>query len=93
VEEEGLEPCAICLEDYKQGDEICWSHNLCAHVFHQECIVEWLVRHDGCPICRRDFLSHEDLDSEETGHPVSVEQSPAEEQRTVADEVHSPTEE
>jgi len=56
--------CAICMEDYEEGDEICWSHNeRCSHVFHRECIMEWLVRHDDCPCCRLNFLSLND-DSE-----------------------------
>ena len=82
VESEGLEPCAICLEHYEEGDEICWSHNRhCDHVFHQECIVEWLGHHNECPICRQDFLSLEDLDNEgeHAEHPESEEQTPAQE--------------
>jgi hypothetical protein len=78
VEGEGLEPCTICLEDYKEGDNVCWSHNRqCNHVFHQECIVEWLLRHDGCPVCRQDYLALEDLDHEGTQaeQPEYVERS------------------
>jgi hypothetical protein len=89
---EGLEPCVICLEDYEEGDNVCWSHNRqCNHVFHQECIVEWLVRHDGCPVCRQDFLALEDLDIESTGteQPESLERPSAENRPT--DEVQSPT--
>jgi hypothetical protein len=94
VDGEGLVPCAICLEDYEEGDNICWSHNRrCNHVFHQECIVEWLVRHDACPVCRQDFLSLEDLNNEGTWteQPESVEE-PSTENRP-ADEVPSPIEE
>jgi Ring finger domain len=82
IEKEGLEPCAICLEHYEEGDQICWSHNRhCDHVFHQECIVEWLGLHNECPICRQDFLSLEDLDDESNHaqHPESEEQSPVQE--------------
>lgn len=36
--------CAVCLSEYEISDEICWSSNSnCTHVFHRECIVQWLV--------------------------------------------------
>jgi hypothetical protein len=54
------ETCAICLVDYQDGDEVCWSRNSsCGHAFHRDCIIEWLLTgtHDYCPICRRSYLS------------------------------------
>ena len=50
--------CAICLDSYSIGDEIAWSHNdLCHHAFHLECIVDWLMKHDECPMCRLNYLN------------------------------------
>jgi len=53
-----LEPCAICLADYKEGDQICSSKNVnCSHSFHEKCIFEWvLLRHHACPCCRQNYL-------------------------------------
>lgn len=60
------EACAICLTEYKEGDDICWSHNRrCPHSFHRECVMEWLIRHDECPCCRHNYLALDDGDDEE----------------------------
>lgn len=56
--------CAICLCDYENGETIVTSFNgECPHAFHQECVIEWLVKMQEdapCPCCRRTFI---DLDS------------------------------
>lgn len=66
---EGQASCAICIMEYQDKDEICWSHNeRCTHVFHRECIMTWLLRHDECPCCRHDFLSLEN--DEENPLPI-----------------------
>ncbi len=58
--------CPICLEHYKEGDTVVLSGNpCCTHVFHQHCILDYLVRHDEgtspCPCCRQVFLPKEVL--------------------------------
>jgi len=56
--------CAICLCDYETGETIVTSCNgECPHAFHQECVIDWLVKMQDdapCPCCRRTFI---DLDS------------------------------
>jgi hypothetical protein len=48
--------CCICLEEFSDGDEVCQSFN-CDHIFHiRGCMSEWLLSHDECPICRRDYI-------------------------------------
>ena len=45
--------CPICLDEYHPGERICTSKTMaCSHVFHQECMGEWLRDHNTCPICR-----------------------------------------
>lgn len=51
--------CTICLEPYNDNDQICRSRNKqCSHLFHLDCMVNWLLHHDECPICRAAYLDN-----------------------------------
>ncbi|KAJ5542369.1 hypothetical protein N7535_004789 [Penicillium sp. DV-2018c] len=46
------ERCLICLSDYEVADEV-RQLGTCKHVFHQECIDQWLTTgRNSCPLCR-----------------------------------------
>lgn len=50
--------CPVCCEDYQKGDEIAWSKNeKCPHAYHVDCILEWLMKHDDCPMCREQYVT------------------------------------
>lgn len=50
--------CPICFERFRKGDEISWSkNNDCLHCFHLQCITQWLIYNDECPMCRFNYLS------------------------------------
>mmetsp|Transcript_493 Transcript_493/g.795 ORF Transcript_493/g.795 Transcript_493/m.795 type:complete len:294 (-) Transcript_493:87-968(-) len=49
--------CSICLLSYKPGQTICLAKNTrCKHVFHHDCIEEWLKDHSDCPLCRTNLM-------------------------------------
>lgn len=53
VSNENERECNICIDSYKEGDDIVYLP--CEHVFHKECIYNWLVKEKvNCPICRCD---------------------------------------
>ena len=42
--------CCVCLEPHKLGETA--VRLPCAHIFHKECIGDWLKSHCTCPVCR-----------------------------------------
>lgn len=49
-----MEPCCICQEQYTDGDEI--GRLDCGHDFHTNCIKQWLMQKNLCPICKTPAL-------------------------------------
>jgi hypothetical protein len=56
--EEERAGCAICLSHFEPQELVCESNNSsCQHVFHKDCMVDWLMKgHDTCPMCREVYL-------------------------------------
>ena len=44
--------CLICLYEFKIGDKV--STLPCLHIFHIECLKNWIIRNRSCPICKYD---------------------------------------
>ena len=42
--------CTVCLENIEKGDKI--TKLDCKHIFHTDCINEWVSRDNTCPCCR-----------------------------------------
>lgn len=54
INEYKLRECNICIEDYKEGNEV--IELPCKHYFHKECIKNWLCDEKvTCPVCRKDM--------------------------------------
>lgn len=45
--------CSICLGEY-EPDDVVLAPTTCPHIFHKECILDWLERpgNTACPCCR-----------------------------------------
>ena len=46
--------CAICLEEFKGTDMIKAFHK-CEHIFHKNCLRDWLKKQVVCPLCKHDL--------------------------------------
>lgn len=45
--------CSICLNEMKQTDKLRKMRD-CEHIFHKDCIDNWLLIKSNCPYCRKD---------------------------------------
>jgi len=43
--------CSICLSEFEKDSKV--SLISCNHLFHNECIKEWSMYKQNCPICRK----------------------------------------
>ena len=53
--------CSICLTEFKKKSKV--SITSCKHVFHYQCIHDWLyknVRNPKCPNCNHEILNDAD---------------------------------
>ncbi|GMI91140.1 hypothetical protein like AT1G45180 [Hibiscus trionum] len=49
------EPCCICQEEYNDGENLGTLE--CGHNFHADCIKQWLIQKNLCPICKTTGLT------------------------------------
>jgi hypothetical protein len=50
--------CCICLDEYIPGETISMAKTpACKHLFHRDCVLEWVKTNDFCPLCRTDLIN------------------------------------
>jgi len=47
--------CAICQEDFEEFDGI--TKLECGHIYHYECVKDWMDDKGTCPCCRKEDIS------------------------------------
>ncbi|KAI3685253.1 hypothetical protein L6452_34491 [Arctium lappa] len=47
--------CSVCLNEFKDYEALRLLPE-CSHVFHRDCIDEWLALHVTCPVCRASLV-------------------------------------
>ncbi|CAI9113506.1 OLC1v1014119C2 [Oldenlandia corymbosa var. corymbosa] len=48
--------CSICQEEYEADDEM--GKLNCDHLFHLECIKQWLAQKNACPMCKTEVVKN-----------------------------------
>lgn len=48
-----MQSCSICLEVFRHG--MLLTGLLCGHVFHVDCLAQWVQRSSSCPNCRQNI--------------------------------------
>lgn len=56
VDDDDLEKCTICLYEFEVEEDV--RRLPCMHLFHVECVDQWLITNKRCPICRIDIEDH-----------------------------------
>ena len=51
--------CSICLESFKENDDLVEFTCNKEHIFHEECIKAWIEKRTNCPICRKEMFNDE----------------------------------
>ena len=54
INSENCTNCTVCITDFEKDDDVV-VFNVCKHVYHKECILNWLKLNKTCPICRSEF--------------------------------------
>jgi len=50
------EECVICFEPFEEDICVTRPGGTCQHQFHVECMSEWLLENESCPLCRSKII-------------------------------------
>jgi len=53
-----VDTCSICLEKFEENDGKMIAELNCSskHIYHVECLKEWVKKNDICPMCREPIV-------------------------------------
>lgn len=51
MKENDRHDCSICYENYNEGEFL--KRLKCSHLYHSDCVDEWLTMKNECPICKK----------------------------------------
>jgi len=51
-----IQQCSVCFENVKSTNTVGTKRLTCGHSYHSDCILEWFVTSDECPVCREKQL-------------------------------------
>jgi len=60
VKEPEESACAVCKDDFKNGDKLIQFPCPNKHLYHRECIHPWLKLHNSCPVCRHELATDDE---------------------------------
>lgn len=74
--EDDEDVCPICLDNFEVGDIVMFARQnqgSCAHVFHEECLLQWLLeqRENECPTCRNKFIENAGTNSTSSSSSIA----------------------
>jgi len=58
LEDENNRSCCICFGDHQLGEKV--TRLPCGHIFHRQCVSEWLQKHCTCPFCRWELETNDE---------------------------------
>lgn len=59
-QEQSVRACPVCLDICEEGEWVVKCET-CTYIFHKDCILKWLMRHNDCPNCRSVMFDRDDL--------------------------------
>ncbi|XP_058804281.1 uncharacterized protein LOC131671683 isoform X2 [Phymastichus coffea] len=56
INEDAIDKCTICLSEFEENEDV--RRLPCMHLFHENCVDQWLCTNSCCPICRVDIETY-----------------------------------